>query len=556
MVKKAFPAFIVRASLRRATGTIRHSAQIYVAAEIARDVSMLSSPDAIWQRAVQLITERFGFYHAGIFIVDSAGEMAILRAAAGTEGSQALVKSTYQMQVGGVGIVGYVTSTGNHYLANDVRQDKNHHINPYLPDTRAELSVPLQVAGRTMGVLDVQSKQVNAFDASDIKTLQILADLLAIAIENSHLHQALREQNALLEQKVAERTQALETTNKQMSVILNSITEGLIYTENDHPLFINPAYTRLLGYDIDNYPGVNAILISHGQSVESVRSLMRKVQDSVAKQGLWQGELRLHCADGREIDALVSFIPIEGEGIEKGLSIVRDISHEKALEEGKMRLVDYASHELRTPIANLKTRLFLLDKQPHKFREHFQVLQSVTTRMQRIVDDLLTLSRLQRGHITFEPSLLTMQEIVLEVYNLFRFDAELKGLKLILEMSEAPIMAYIDRDRIVQVLTNLISNAVKYTLQGTVTIRLSQVDKLIQLEVQDTGVGIPEHAVKFIFQPFYRADNVTESGHGLGLNVTKQIVEMHGGSIYFISQQNQGSTFSITLPVHISSVSS
>jgi len=268
------------------------------------------------------------------------------------------------------------------------------------------------------------------------------------------------------------------------------------------------------------------------------------------KDGFWARELHLRHKDGSEFDAVVTIVAVRDEqGQPVGaLTTFRDISQEKALEEHKSRFVDYASHELRTPIANLKTRLFLLDRQPHKFREHLQVIHNVTARMQRIVDDLLTVSRFQRGLITLEAAISPLQGILQEVANLLGHDAEQKGLSLRLELPDTPLLALVDRDRLIQVVTNLLSNAIKYTLQGHIILRLARQDDAALIEVEDSGVGIPAHAVDFIFQPFYRADNVAETGHGLGLNVSKHIVELHGGQISFRAASPQGTIFTVSLP--------
>lgn len=160
--------------------------QLQAAAEVARDAATARDLDSLLNRAVNLVRSRFGFYHAGIFLVDERGEYAILRAATGEAGRQ-LLEQGHRLKVGETGIVGYVTKTGQPRIALDVGADATHFRNPSLPDTRSELALPLRVGDRIIGALDVQSTVEAAFSEDDITVLQIMADQLAVAIENIHL---------------------------------------------------------------------------------------------------------------------------------------------------------------------------------------------------------------------------------------------------------------------------------------------------------------------------------------------------------------------------------
>jgi PAS domain S-box-containing protein len=178
----------------------RRAVQLRAAAEVARDATTARDLDELLNRAVNLVRDRFGFYHAGIFLVDEQGEYAILTAASGQAG-QAMLEDGYKLKVGGTGIVGYVTRRGQPRIALDVGADAVHFRNPYLPETRSELALPFKVGGRVIGALDVQSQQPAAFDEEDVQVLQIMADQLAVAIENvrlvTELQSRLREISVL-----------------------------------------------------------------------------------------------------------------------------------------------------------------------------------------------------------------------------------------------------------------------------------------------------------------------------------------------------------------------
>jgi GAF domain-containing protein len=149
--------------------------------------------------AVNLIRDRFSFYHAGIFLIDERGEYAVLKAATGEAGRQMLARG-HKLRVGEVGIVGAATGSGRHHIAQDVGADTAHFKNPLLPYTRSELALPLQAGSRVIGALDVQSMQATAFQEEDVTVLQTIADQLAVAIENARLIRRMNETVQELEQ--------------------------------------------------------------------------------------------------------------------------------------------------------------------------------------------------------------------------------------------------------------------------------------------------------------------------------------------------------------------
>jgi len=156
------------------------------AAEVAREASAIRDLNLLLTRTTQLISDHFGFYHAGIFLIDEIGEYAILKAA-NSEGGQGMLARGHKLKVGQIGIVGHVASAGEPRIAVDVGTDATYFNNPDLPLTRSEMAMPLKVHGRVIGVLDVQSTEAGAFTADDVEVLQIMADQIALAIENARL---------------------------------------------------------------------------------------------------------------------------------------------------------------------------------------------------------------------------------------------------------------------------------------------------------------------------------------------------------------------------------
>lgn len=170
----------------------RQNLQIRVAARIARDASTSRNIDELLSRTVDLIVSRFGYYHAGIFLLDETKQYLVLRAVSGPTAGEMLAVQ-HKLRLGESSIVGTVALTGAPRVALEVDQDKIHYKNPLLPETRSEIAIPMKVGEEVVGVLDVQSQFSNAFQDSDIYVLQILADLIAVSFHNTKLNQDLQE---------------------------------------------------------------------------------------------------------------------------------------------------------------------------------------------------------------------------------------------------------------------------------------------------------------------------------------------------------------------------
>lgn len=192
------------ADLRRSFGTLEENVaartkdlarlanELRTIAEVNRELAVIRDQSTLLNVSANLIREQLEYYHVGIFLVDEKGEYAILRGASSVAAEQLLAQN-YKLKVGETGLVGSVASTGQAYIAQDVDLDSVHLNNPLLPETRSEIVLPLRSYNVTIGALDIQAKTLQAFEESDIQTLQVLADQLAAAIENAQLVQRLEE---------------------------------------------------------------------------------------------------------------------------------------------------------------------------------------------------------------------------------------------------------------------------------------------------------------------------------------------------------------------------
>jgi GAF domain-containing protein len=184
----------------------QRAGQFEAASRLARDITVATQVDELLNSAVNMIRDQFGFYHAGIFLLDEVGEFAMLRSATGAAGA-AMLRTGHRLKAGEIGVVGYVVSKGEARITPDVMSDPFHFKNPLLPDTRSELALPLKIGGKIIGALDVQSITPNDFTQDDINILQTIADQLAVAIDKARLVEKLQSSLADIQESYQEQVQ-------------------------------------------------------------------------------------------------------------------------------------------------------------------------------------------------------------------------------------------------------------------------------------------------------------------------------------------------------------
>lgn len=201
--------------------------QFETAAEIARDISSSLDLDELLQKAVDLIRTRFDFYHASVFLKDLTGEYVVIREATGEAGAQ-LKRSGHKLAIGSKSVVGFVAGGGEPLVVNDTTRDATYYANPLLPYTRSEAAIPLKVGERIVGVLDVQSNQLYAFAEDNLRTLQILADQLAIAVVNTELFAETQEH--LAQHRLLHHITTTAASGTTLDEALQSAVNGLQVT--------------------------------------------------------------------------------------------------------------------------------------------------------------------------------------------------------------------------------------------------------------------------------------------------------------------------------------
>lgn len=339
---------------------------------------------------------------------------------------------------------------------------------------------------------------------------------------------------------------ALNQEKEQLSSILSSMADGVITFNRDGTILItNPPADRFL----------QQWYYEHGSNEgEAIPAIVKELLQSVVVTAMEQtDEITLQ---GRSYVVIVS--PLYNNNTIRGaVAVVRDMTEERRLDKLRKDFIANVSHELRTPISMLQgySEAIVDDiaETEEEKKEIARIIYDESLRMGRLVNDLLDLARMEAGHITLQEQSVIIMPFTERVANKFVGVAKEKKIAIQFESEvERERELSIDPDKIEQVLTNLIDNAIRHTPGGgEVTVSLNRNTQGYLFFVQDTGSGIPEEDLPFVFERFYKADKARtrgKAGTGLGLAIARNIVEAHGGHIQVQSKLDQGTTFTFFLP--------
>jgi len=319
---------------------------------------------------------------------------------------------------------------------------------------------------------------------------------------------------------------------------------------------VSPSVRAVLGYDPEGYrrAALDALAFVHPEDQERARALF---QELLARpEATLRGEFRLLHQDGTPI-------PVEawGRNLLKDPRVggvvvnVRDLRPRLEAERLKGEFLAAVSHELRTPLAAILGLAELLRQEPlpPEAQESVELILESAFRLKNMVDNLLDTSRLEAGRFEVSRRPVHLKPLLLELARSFQGVARLSGVEFRVEVEELPLME-VDPDRIVQVVGNLLANAFKFTPPGgSVRLWAGVRGEEVWVEVQDTGPGIPKEEIPRLFQRYARAKHPGVrgvAGTGLGLFISKHIVEAHGGRIEVESEEGKGSLFRVILPLY------
>lgn len=340
---------------------------------------------------------------------------------------------------------------------------------------------------------------------------------------------------------------ALNQEKEQLASILSSMADGVITFNRDGEILItNPPAERFL----------QAWYFEQGNDAEIIAPLPPQVNELFIRVVREEKEQSIELSlQGRTWVILMT--PLYGKTNVRGaVAVLRDMTEERRLDKLRKDFIANVSHELRTPIAMLQgySEAIIDDiaATDEEKKEMAKVIYDESLRMGRLVNDLLDLARMEAGHITLNYETVQLAPYIGRIIRKFQGLAKEKQIDLSAEFDNEDIRIRMDPDRIEQVLTNLIDNAIRHTDQnGTVKIIAEQNGGGVTIHVQDSGTGIPEEDLPFVFERFYKADKARtrgRSGTGLGLAIAKNIVEAHKGTISVHSKLHEGTTFTFHLP--------
>ena len=363
---------------------------------------------------------------------------------------------------------------------------------------------------------------------------------------------------------------------QQLSLVARNANDNVVLSDsNGRITWVNDAFTRTTGYPQDEVIGRTPGDLLNGPDTnpETIDAIAEAIRDGRP----FRGEILNMTRDGRRIWIETNLVPVlDADGqVEMTVAIERDVTAarayarkmaeaRRAAEEAAQTKADFLatmSHEIRTPmngVIGMSDMLAETDLSPDQ-RLYNDTIRSSAQLLLKIINDILDLSKLDAGKMQLSPVVFDLRACLDDTRRLLEPQALAKGLKLVLEFDPSvPARARLDDGRLRQILINLIGNAIKFTEKGSVTVALKVAAasgrRMLHVVVSDTGIGISPEKLDRVFEPFSQADAATTrrfGGTGLGLTISRMMIEAMGGNISVASSPGQGSSFTVTLPVEI-----
>ena len=490
---------------------------------------------------------------ASVFLVDEDGS---LHAPVATGQGGELLRDLKLKK--GEGVVGWVAEHAEPQVVEDAQKDRRfakHVDKATRSSTRSLVAVPILVdEGRVLGVLEVINRRGGGrFHAGELPVLQALALLAGVAIENARLVEGLTERARRLNAEVLQANVETTEAKNRLESVLFAMEDAVIAADENGLITLCNRAAQFLTFGLLKRD-VLGLALHDALPHPAVAEGLLQVRGSLTPLTV---EIDLGSGDERRAYAVV-LTPIKDlEGYLTGfVTVLRDITRFRELERMKTAFLNTVSHELRTPITSIRAFSELMAKRqadPEKSREWSGVINEEAERLNRLIDDLLDVSRIESGKkLSVVRRPVELKPLIARTLALFGKDAATHPIEL--AMDEELTLAEVDADRLVQILANLLSNAIKYSPQGggvELSVRFSPPENM-RIEVRDHGLGLKPDDQANIFQKFYRVEGAHMNGirgTGLGLSITKYLVEAHGGEMGVDSEFGRGSKFWFELPL-------
>ncbi|RME06102.1 MAG: PAS domain-containing protein [Anaerolineae bacterium] len=403
------------------------------------------------------------------------------------------------------------------------------------------VALPLIARQRVVGLTFIFRAYRTVFSSNDRALLQSFADQAAIAVHNAQLYQQVRQEK------------------RRLDALLDSVADGILILAADHTIErVNPAFARMYGDSRQNIAGRSHDEVIRWVSRRQGQTLQEAEADGwpLTPHATLYVEGEIERPGGLPLSVGVTYAPLLSPAgqLVNIIATMRDITHFREAEELKSTFISVITHELKTPVALIKGYTGTLRREDVSWddeivRESLQVIDEEADRLNTLIENLLDASRLQAGGLRLNLTDIYLPDFAARIAERFRTQSDRHTL-VVNFPSDFPVVLA-DEDRLEQVFSNLLSNAIKYSPEGG-EVRISgqvRADQVI-ICVQDEGPGIAPGDLPHIFERFYRAEDAarTTKGAGLGLYLTRAIVEAHGGRIWVDPHPQDGARICFSLP--------
>jgi two-component system phosphate regulon sensor histidine kinase PhoR len=362
------------------------------------------------------------------------------------------------------------------------------------------------------------------------------------ADEIGQLGKAFNKMSISLKEKMT----AISDEKSKLSTVLISITDGLMMTDREgRILFANPAAEKLFGFKL------NVVIDKH-----LIEATLNYEIDAILKKCLAANQkykTEIDTTSGKYLRIIA--VPITTENLSGALLLVQDLTELRGLQTMRREFVGNVSHELRTPLAGIKAIVETLQdgalQDESVAKEFLNKIENEVDTLTQMVNELIELSRIETGKVKLNEAQFNLNELIENIIGRLNPQAERKQISISAELGKDLPAVRADRERIQQVITNIMHNAIKYTPDsGKIKVKSSKTPEGVTVTFEDTGVGISQADLPHIFERFFKADKSRSTeGSGLGLAISKHIVQAHNGQIWVKSEEGKGSTFGFSLPV-------
>lgn len=353
--------------------------------------------------------------------------------------------------------------------------------------------------------------------------------------------------------KVKEAQESTESERQRLDGVLKHMTDGVIATDRrGNVIMVNQRANQLLKTHSEQVHGISILRLLGLNQDYTIKDLLQRDTEIMIRRQERSGLTILNSE--------FSVIRRESGFVTGFVCVLTDVTEQEKTEQERRDFVSNVSHELRTPLTSIKSYSEALQEGAWRDEDvapaFLEVIQSETNRMIRMIGNLLDLSKMDGGQYVMQPEYVDFKRFLDHILDRFDFMLEsgeaTKKYKIVRQYTTRDAYVEIDQDRIIQVVDNIMNNAIKYSPEGgVITVRLTENLDEVTLSISDQGMGIPTEDLEQLFDRFYRVDRARsreQGGTGLGLAISKEVIELHGGRIWAESKENEGSTFFFTLP--------